>query len=185
MRCLRRLLPVTLLALSACTDPAAPEDGDLTSVDVPLTAPAWRVSPARDSSFAGGYPFRTFSGASATQRMVVRDAASLASLWTMLQAGRSPLIPAPWVDFGEEMVIFVAQGSRSSGGYSVDIRHVTLQRDTLWVLVRESSPGAGCVVFAAFTQPTDARVVPRTTAPVRFRIQKERLDCPAPRAPGA
>ena len=177
MQRLSRLLPVALLALSACSDPAAPEDGNLTLVDVPLTAPAWSVSPSRDSSFAAGYPFRTISGATATQRTVVRDAASFTALWTTLQAGRSPLMPAPGVDFGEEMVIFVAQGSRSSGGYTVDIRHVTLLRDTLWVLVRERSPGAGCAVFAALTQPTDARVVPRTIAPVRFRIQQERVDC--------
>jgi len=188
MRCLRRLvpiaLPVVLLALAACTDPAAPGDGDLTLVDVPLTSPLWSVSASRDSSFAGGYPFRTFSGAANTQRTVVRDADAFAALWTMLQSGRSPSLPGPGVDFGEEMVIFVAQGARSSGGYAVDIRHVTLMRDTLWVLVREQSPGPGCVVFAAFTQPTDARIVPRTTAPVRFHVQREQFDCrSAPRTP--
>jgi hypothetical protein len=177
MRVLSRLLPVALLVSVACTQPAAPNDGDLSLVDIPLSSPAWSVGPARDSSFAAGYPFRTFSGASAPERRVVRDAESFDSLWTMLQSGRSPSIPAPWVDIGEEMVIFVAQGARSSGGYQVDIRHVTLLRDTLWVLVRERSPGANCIVFAAFTQPTDARVVPRTTAPVRFGIQRERVDC--------
>jgi hypothetical protein len=181
MRCLRRLvpiaLPVALLALVACTDPAAPDEGDLTLVEVPLTSPLWSVGPSRDSSFAGGYPFRSFSGVTTTQRTVVRDADAFASLWTMLQSGRSPILPGPGVDFGEEMVIFVAQGARSSGGYAVDIRHVTLLRDTLWVLVREQSPGPRCMVFAAFTQPTDARIVPRTTAPVRFHIQREQVHC--------
>jgi hypothetical protein len=177
MRLPRRLLPVALLALVAYTDPAAPGDGDLTLVDIPLTSPPWSVSPSRDSSFAGGYPFRTFSGATATQRTVVRDAEAFASLWTMLQSGRSPLLPTPPVDFGEEMVIFVAQGVFSSGGYAVDIRHVTMLRDTLFVLVRERTPGPTCLVFAAFTQPTDARVVPRTAVPVRFHVQRERVNC--------
>lgn len=181
MRSLRRLvpvvLPVVLLALVACSDPAAPDDGNLTLVDVPLTSPLWSVGPSRDSSFAGGYPFRSFSGSASTQRTVVRDADAFASLWTMLQSGRSPALPVPAVDFGEEMVLFVAQGVFSSGGYAVDIRHVTLLRDTLWVLVREQTPGPDCVVFAAFTQPTDARVVPRTTAPVRFHIRRERVSC--------
>lgn len=188
MRCLRRLvpiaLPVVVLALVACTDPAAPDDGNLTLVDVPLTSPLWSVGPSRDSSFASGYPFRTFSGAATTERRVVRDADAFASLWTMLQSGQSPAIPTPAVDFGEEMVLFVAQGVRSSGGHEVDIRHVTLLRDTLWVLVRERTPGPTCLVFAALTQPTDARVVPRTTAPVRFHVQREQFDCPsAPRTP--
>jgi len=177
MRAFSRFLSIALFALAACTDPAAPNDGNLTLVDVPLSSPLWSVGPARDSGFAGGYPFRTFSGASAPTRSVVRDAESFATLWTRLQSGRSPLIPAPAVDFGEEMVIFVALGARSSGGYAVQIRHVTLLRDTLWVLVREQSPGSDCMVFAAFTQPTDARVVPRTTVPVRFRVQQERVNC--------
>jgi hypothetical protein len=177
MRRLRRLLPVALLALWACTDPAAPDENDLTLVDVPLSSPLWTVGPSRDSVFAGSYPFRFFSGASSTERTVVRDRESLAALWTMLQRGRTPLTPPPAVDFGEEMLIFVAQGERSSGGYAVDIRHVTVLRDTLFVLVRERTPGAGCAVFAAFTQPTDARLVPRTTAPVRFHIQREQVSC--------
>ena len=177
MRSLRRLLPVVLLALVACSGPAEPDGSDLSLVDVPLTTPLWTVGPARDSAFAEGYPFRYFSGASRAEHTVVRDRESLAELWTMLQQGRSPVIPPPAVDFGEEMLIFVAQGVFPTGGYSVELRHVTVLRDTLFVLVRERSPGPGCAVFAAYTQPTDARVVPRTTVPVRFHVQRERVTC--------
>lgn len=177
MRSASRLLPLALLALSACSAPAAPDGSDLTLVDVPLTSPLWTVGQSRDSAFALDYPFRTFSGASRSGRTVVRDRESLAELWTMLQQGRSPVIPPPAVDFGEEMLLFVAQGAFPTGGYSVEIRHVTMLRDTLFVLVRERSPGPTCVVFAAFSQPTDARVVPRTTAPVRFHVQRERVTC--------
>lgn len=170
------LAPVLALALSACALPSAPPD-DLTLTDVSLTSPLWTIGSARDSAFAANYPFRAFSGATTAQRTVVRKIEAWASLWTTLNRGLNPPIPAPVVDFGEEMVIFVALGQRPSGGYSVSIRHVTLLRDTLWVLVSERAPGPSCLVFAAFTQPTDARIVPRTTAPVRFRIQQAQLDC--------
>lgn len=167
---------VLALALSACALPSAPPE-DLTLTDVSLTSPLWTIGSARDSAFAAGYPFRSFSGATTTQRILVRKAEALSALWSTLNAGREPPMPPPAVDFGEEMVIFVALGRRTSGGYSVSIRHVTMLRDTLWVLISERAPGPSCLVFAASTQPTDARIVPRTTAPVRFRIQQEQLDC--------
>jgi hypothetical protein len=173
---IRRLAPVLALALAACALPSAPPD-DLTFTDVSLTSPLWTAGSARDSTFAASYPFRYFSGATTTQRTVIRKPEALASLWETLNRGFEPPSPPPAVDFGQEMVIFVALGGRSSGGYSVGIRHVTMLRDTLFVLVSERAPGPSCLVFAAFTQPTDARVVPRTTAPVRFRIQQEQLDC--------
>ncbi len=175
----RARLPVAVLAalaLAACASPSAPPD-DLTFTDVSLTSPLWTVGPVRDSTFAASYPFRFFSGVSAPQRTVIRKVEALSSLWATLSQGREPPLSPPAVDLGEEMVIFVALGERSSGGYSISIRHVTLLRDTLWVLVSERAPGPTCLVFAAFTQPTDARIVPLTTAPVRFRIQQEQLDC--------
>lgn len=175
MRVLRRL-SLAVLALAACALPSAPPS-DITFTDVSLTSPLWTVGPVQDSTFAASYPFRTFSGATTPQRTVIRKVEALSSLWATLSQGREPAPSPPAVDFGEEMVIFVALGGRSSGGYSVDIRHVTMLRDTLFVLVSERAPGPTCLVFAAFTQPTDARIVPRTTAPVRFRIQQEQLDC--------
>lgn len=166
-----------MLASVGCTDPVAPVDSDLTPSDISLATPAWAVDSAREERLVAGYPFRWYSGVTAPQRNVIRSREAFGALWTQLQRGFSPAFPAPGVDFGEEMVLFVALGQRSSGGHAIRIRHVTLQRDTLWVLVQHREPGTGCVVTTAFTQPTDIRVVPRADVPVRYRIQREVTRC--------
>ena len=170
------LLVGVTLVLGACTLPNEPSEG-VEFTDVELGSPAWAVSAARDSTFLAAYPFRNYSGVATAQRRVVRTTEEYAGLWEQLNAGRTPAMPAPSIDMGEEMVVFVSLGQRSTGGYSVSIRHVTVLRDTLWVLVTERAAGPTCLVTAALSQPTDARVVPRTTLPVRFRIRQEQLDC--------
>lgn len=169
------LVGVTV-ALGACTLPNEPSEG-VEFNDVELGSPAWAVGAARDSTFLAAYPFKNYSGVTTTQRRAIRNGEEYAALWEQLNSRSTPAAPAPSVDFGAEMVVFASLGERSTGGYSINIRHVTVLRDTLLVLATERAAGPSCLVTAAFSQPTDIRVVPRTTLPVRFRIRQEQLDC--------
>ena len=50
--------------------------------------------------------------------------------------------------------IIIMQGEHATGGYSISIKDVSLEEDTLNIVVEETSPGPMDMVTQAFTYPT-------------------------------
>eukprot|EP00585_Thalassiosira_rotula_P012761 CAMPEP_0196131004 /NCGR_PEP_ID=MMETSP0910-20130528/1174_1 /TAXON_ID=49265 /ORGANISM="Thalassiosira rotula, Strain GSO102" /LENGTH=235 /DNA_ID=CAMNT_0041390407 /DNA_START=69 /DNA_END=776 /DNA_ORIENTATION=+ len=81
----------------------------------------------------------------------------------------SSLLPSlPLEVFDNRMVIAVFMGSRSTGGYGVEITSVDQKKDGLVVNFKTSAPAPGDMVSQAFTQPYHIVSVPTTDANVRF-----------------
>jgi PrcB C-terminal len=119
-----------------------------------------------------------YSGFEQPVRLVIRDQAAWEAFWRTMQAGRSPIAPAPAVDFGTRMVVAVAMGMRNSGGYSIRVDWVAPGSSAeLTAHVTSTSPGERCAVTAALTQPVDAAVVPRDDRDVAFEDHSETHDC--------
>ncbi len=167
----RHLLGLLLVGLSVASACEAPTDATNPTVSQAayeslLASPSLTRSPELDSSFAVEYrPYRFRSGFANRGARVARSADTWTPLFDTLQRG-SPPSPPLAIDFAQEMVILALYGEEQTGGHVVRIRHVTLTRDTLFVLAERSRPGANCVVTQAFTHPTDARIVPTRRAPV-------------------
>jgi hypothetical protein len=94
------------------------------------------------------------SGIATPARLVIRDDSSYARFWTGLSAGERPS-----VDFTKDVVIAVADGQQTTGGHSIIVERVTRAGQGLAVEVLETSPGPGCAVTQALTQPVDVVVV--------------------------
>lgn len=118
-----------------------------------------------------------YSGYEERQRLVIRDAASMAQFWATLTAGVSPQPPVPAVDFSTEMVIVAAMGSRPSGGYSIHVDQVYERDGRVTAVVREVSPSASCVVTAALTTPVAAVRIPRRPGDVTFAERTSTRRC--------
>ena len=112
--------------------------------------------------------FRYHSGLQSRERLVIRSASAWDDTWSTLARNRSPKPALPTVDFATEMVMLSSMGSRSTGGYSIDILGVFEHNDDVFVLVRETSAGSNCFVTAAFTAPVAAVVVPARSGNVFF-----------------
>jgi hypothetical protein len=124
---------------------------------------------AREATFASAYgQFHIWSGLVVGGGRVSRSEGDWSARWDTIQTFHSPKLSPPPIDFSSEMVILVATGGVPSSGYDVRIRHVTLVRDTLFVLAEHHRPAAGCGGLGVETAPSDARVVPRTDFPVVF-----------------
>ena len=95
----------------------------------------------------------TNSGVEQARREVIRDAASWSRLWSEIHAGRVPLPALPAVDFGREMLIAVASGTRPTAGFSIQVTGVTTRGDRLEVAVLERCPDADAIVAQVLTQP--------------------------------
>ncbi len=104
------------------------------------------------------------SGIDRPQQTVVRTADEWQALWQRHAPGR----PAPAVDFTRNMVVAVFLGSRSSGGYQVEITGVRSVGNTLVVQWAERRPGPGMVAAQVMTAPAHFVTVPQHKGEVRF-----------------
>jgi hypothetical protein len=104
------------------------------------------------------------SGIDRAEQVVARTDAEWQALWRRHAPGR----PAPAVDFSKHMVIGVFLGSRSSGGYQVQITNVRSEGDTMIVQWSESRPGPGQVAAQVMTAPSHLVTVPRHSGAVKF-----------------
>ena len=127
-----------------------------------------RVEPLLEESY-GGLDERA--------REVVRTRRVWEDAWRTLHEGRSSTPERPEVDFGSSMVVVAAMGSRPTGGYDIEVESVHREGETLYVVVRETSPGEGCGVTQAFTAPTTAVRVPRVPGDVHFVEKESANDC--------
>ena len=124
------------------------------------------------------YSFSFVSGFDKPARLVVRDPASWQAAWLQTYRGSSPVPPPPAVDFSREMIVVVALGSHSSGGYGILIDGASeADAGAINVSVRSISPGPKCAVTAAFTEPVDIARVPRRNGRVHFVEQNEMSTC--------
>jgi len=124
------------------------------------------------------YSFAFYSGLENPDRIVVRDPALWQAVWAQIYSRQSPVPPVPAIDFSQEMLVVVALGTRSSGGYGILVDGANeAQNAGLVVTVRSISPGRGCGRTGALTQPIDIARVPRRAGDVSFVEHSQVTDC--------
>jgi len=164
---MRRRSSLLLLAFApgifGCVQPLAP---DPAATPVPVVR--LRAEP---------YSFASYSGLIEPQRLVVRDPAAWAETWAVIWARHSPLPELPQVDFAHEMLVVAALGARSTGGYGIVVDSAVATADHVDVWIRTISPGSGCVVTLAVSQPVDIARLPRSDGVVRFHDRTEEHTC--------
>jgi hypothetical protein len=122
----------TLFVASACTNAGAAGG---TAAD---------AEPQFRSVANAGYASRTEKGA-----VVAADEAAYRNAWnSMIGAGEAPAI-----DFASETALFLFGGQRPTGGYSVEVRGVTLDGDTAVVDGNVQGPPSGSMTTQALTSP--------------------------------
>jgi PrcB C-terminal len=101
----------------------------------------------------------TNTGISESRRLVIRNANAWAQFWAELGVGDRPNI-----DFTKYLIVAVAAGQRSSGGYEISIQRVSQANGDLTIEVLQTVPSPNCVTTSALTQPVDVVAVPAVGA---------------------
>ncbi|MEA2706153.1 MAG: hypothetical protein QOH22_941 [Gemmatimonadaceae bacterium] len=149
----------------ACTS------ADLTTQPIGPNVPMVRLR-------AEPYAFTSNSGFDKPERIVVRDAAVWRALWSQIYLRSAPVPAPPDIDFSREMVVVVALGSRSTGGYGILLEEASEDGPSgTAIAVRSTSPGSSCAVTLAFTQPVDVARLPLRQGDVRFVERAQVFDC--------
>lgn len=162
-----RLLAASLIAAGAACAGGRPAD---TPADT-TTSPAVR----------GVLEQRTLlhehsSGMSDSARRVITDQGTWSAAWSTVYARQGPPPALPAVDFTREMVVLVAMGTRSSGGYTIQVDSVRAD-SVLTIFVRSTSPGPQCGAIAALTEPVHAVAIRRSGLAPRFVEQRQIQSC--------
>lgn len=166
-----------LAALSAPASSCAPSRPDLPAEETPDVEHDERIPDDARPVETETVLTEQNSGIEGSRRVAIRDEADWERFWSEVHDGRMPSPRAPEIDFGSDMVLAATMGRRSTGGYSIAIEPVLETGDRLYAVVRETSPGEGCMVTQALTAPATAVRVPRTEGEVTFVEREETRDC--------
>ena len=106
----------------------------------------------------------TMSEVDSSREVVVRSAPAWRELWR----AHAPDRLSPGVDFSTTMVVAVFLGTRSTGGYSVDIARTREERGALVIEYIEGRPGPDAIVAQVLTSPFHIVALPTHAGEVRF-----------------
>lgn len=123
----------------------------------------------------GRTPFTFRSSVGNAERLVIRDVEAWQAAWASLFPPLAPIPALPNVDFGKEMIVFAAMGSRPAGGFAISVDSAATSPSGLTIWVGRLSPGSHCVLTAALTAPVDIARLPRIDQPVHF-VEVARVD---------
>lgn len=98
------------------------------------------------------------------------------SEWMPILQKASAELPAP-IDFTKDMAIAVFQGVKSTGGYRIEISKIIEKENAIEISVRDISPGRGCMVTQATTNPYHVVKVSRSDKEVIFKTEKTVNNC--------
>jgi len=182
------LMLASSLVVVGCSSPAtapteddAPTDvqapvGDVTAPQSPRQEPA-PVTQVPFHALKNLDPFLTYSGLIKSERLVIQDAQTWATVWTQIVSRAIPQPNVVEVDFRRERVLLAAMGQKASGGYAISIVNVLRSGETLQVSVRETSPSDDCGTSDELTQPLAVVLIPAGSEPIQFLESTEVQQC--------
>jgi hypothetical protein len=119
-----------------------------------------------------------YSGITQRRRVVVQDAATWTQLWNEATAQVQPRPAVPQVDFSRESIVVASMGTRTTGGYAIEIVSAYDNGSRRSVVVREVSPPHTCGITQALTAPVVAVRLPYHSGTVEFIETSQTRACP-------
>ncbi len=101
------------------------------------------------TSLAGG----SFCGIEHAGEIIITSGEDWVNLWEKVHLGIYPQKQLPEVDFSRETVLAVFMGTRSTGGYSIEITRACKKNDGIKAFAETSSPSPGDLVTTVITRP--------------------------------
>jgi hypothetical protein len=113
----------------------------------------------------------SFCGIEYAGDIIITSGEDWANLWEKVHLGIYPKKQLPQVDFSRETVLAVFMGTRSTGGYSIEITRAHKKNGVINAVVETSSPAPGDLVTTVITQPF--HIVKINTAEKDIEIVRE------------
>ncbi|MDF1673226.1 MAG: protease complex subunit PrcB family protein [Vicingaceae bacterium] len=85
--------------------------------------------------------------------LVISTQEEFLKIWNQAFANYMNKETAPEVDFEKNIILLVALGEKTSGGYTIKVDNVIETKDNTVVNVLYTSPGKGCMTTESITYP--------------------------------
>lgn len=138
-----------------------------------ISAAAWQVRPGGQGVTES--KLLDISGAHSriqvARQEVIRDSKRYVAVWREHLGGALGM-PMPVVDFTKYDVIAAFAGSRTTGGYSIQVDGVKRVGKTATVQITLLKPDPHMMTTQAFTAPYAFKAVPKLPATVKFKVSE-------------
>jgi len=111
------------------------------------------------------------------QNQVITKIEDLDKAWSVAFAGAVRSKPVPVIDFETQMVLLVALGERTNGGYAIKLNEIREKDKYIEVDVVESQPGKTCVTPSVIVYPYEIVVVEKSEKEVVFKDLQQIIAC--------
>ncbi len=81
------------------------------------------------------------------------------------------------IDFEKNMVLLVAMGERTSGGYTIKIKSIDDIGENIKVTIKEEKPGTSCMTTSVMTYPYQIVELPKQTKKIMFDTVEKVVEC--------
>ena len=115
------------------------------------------------------------AGVSSAKNYAAGGPEEFAKIWKMAHGDDG--IPLPEVDFDKDYVIAVFAGQKPTGGYALEVSQVVDSKDTRTIAMTLTSPGKGCIVTQALTNPYQIITLPASTLTLKSVTVTKTVDC--------
>ena len=133
------------------------------------------LAPASDMPFAVLTEGQHAGSVSRRANFLIQSEEEFIELWTMIYGTAGPV--RPLVDFSKYEVIAVFDGTRSSGGYRVEVTDVTEEDGRRVVHILREEPGDDCAVTDAITSPFQVIRVEKSPLPLGKQEETQTAEC--------
>ena len=114
-----------------------------------------------------------YCGIEQGKQLVISSTEAWEELWKKVYRGTEPEPELPVVDFSKETVLAVFMGTRSTGGYSIEISGLAGKEEKVKAIVKTRSPLPGEMVSMALTQPFHIVKVNKAFTDIEFIKDKQ------------
>lgn len=119
-----------------------------------------------------------YCGIGEEKHWIIRDSLEWKTMWEQVYSGQIPQPDLPEIDFQKKIVVGYFSGTKSSGGYSLELSSIVAEQGIVQVVLTQTGPGKNCIATMALTQPFLIVVMDTPVLPeIRLTITRRTNDC--------
>lgn len=114
----------------------------------------------------------TITGIEKSQNVIIYSKDEFDKFWGQVYKNVSPVPAVPEIDFEKYIVIGACAGSKSTGGYGVEITGVVENEKNVVITINETSPPEGSFVTQVITSPGHIIKIKKTHKEILFETNR-------------
>lgn len=117
------------------------------------------------------------SGFLTKKQQIITETNEYNEVWGELFSNYMKKPPIPTINFEAKMVILIAMGEKTNGGYSTRVKSITENEDEISILIEEKIPAKNCMTTSVMVYPSQLIEMPTTSKKIIFKVEETIYSC--------